>query len=190
MIRNYFLINTILLVVTGLLCFRLYEVWTQPSVISFNVPVSQSDGDGDMQKTSRKSGVRADSYNIITSNNLFHPSRSVVQRNIETQKPVSLDKKPQLFGTIIMANKKIAILEEPSTKKSRSYHINDNIAGFIISDILQNKVILQRGDQSVQIGLREDKKVTPVKQITKRKRTVRKKAQRRRRPRRVRRRNR
>ena len=42
-------------------------------------------------------------------------------------------------------------------KKTKSYRINDLIAGFVISEILKDKVVLLSGVDKIEIKLREDK---------------------------------
>lgn len=113
---------------------------------------------------------------------------SSTQKPSEVSRPVSINELPQLFGTVIMKEKKFAILEDQSTKKSNLYKVNDSVSGCIVSQILEDKVILSKDGESIEIGLRAEKKFRPpTKRTPTRKRAVRKAPQRRRPTERVRR---
>jgi len=113
-------------------------------------------------KSERKSTSSASSsYDVIVSKNLFHPSRSMNKKPAEAAQPVSKNELPQLFGTIILKDKKLAILEDKSTKKSTLYKIDESVSGFVIAQILENKVVLQKDGELIEVNLREDKKFIP-----------------------------
>lgn len=139
------------------------------------------------KKLTRKIEPRgSSSYDVIASKNLFHPSRSSINKKPpEVTRPVSKNDIPQLFGTIIMDDKKLAILEDQSTKKSILYKVNDSVSGFIVSQILENKVILKKGGESIEVNLRADKKFKAPNRILTRRKTIRKAPKQRRRPSRV-----
>ncbi|KPK29337.1 MAG: hypothetical protein AMK70_16055 [Nitrospira bacterium SG8_35_1] len=63
-----------------------------------------------------------------------------------------------LHGTVIMNNVRLAIIEDSDSKQSYLYKLNDQIGGFIVSDILENTVILKDKDTMVKILLWENNK--------------------------------
>jgi hypothetical protein len=71
---------------------------------------------------------------------------------------------PRLFGTIIMKYNRIAIFEHPVTKSTGVYNPGDSVAGFIISDIQQNKAILLWGDKAIEVRLKGPKGIQTYQQ--------------------------
>ena len=155
---NYFLINLIMLIMIGLSGYWFYKVWVRP--LDMPVPTGQEkvvldkDSEDSMKWTKDEAA-----YNIISQKNLFRPSRTAV--NIESvATSVSTGDIPKLFGTIIKNNVNMAIIEDPSSKMTRIYNVNDSVAGFKVSEITQNKVVLIRGDEKIEVKLREEKGIT------------------------------
>ena len=141
----------------------------------------------DKKLTKKSDRINSSSYDVIASKNLFHPSRSTAQKPSEVSRPVSKNDIPQLFGTIITNDKKLAILEDQSSKRSTLYKVNDSVAGFVVSQILENKVILLKDGESIEVTLRADKKFKKSKRTQTRQRTIRKAPKQRKSPSRVRR---
>ena len=163
MFKNYFLINLTLMVITAILVLKLhgqlnrsYEIPRLPGEDVQDIAGSESDRPA-------APALNPADYAVIADRNLFHPSRSGEEKKAETPAALPLKEKPQVFGTTIMNNKRFALIENPATKKTALYRLNDTIAGFTVSEILREKVILARGGDTVEIGLREDKTFTPVK---------------------------
>jgi hypothetical protein len=103
------------------------------------------------------------SFNVISELDLFRPSRSPAEKKeVKVEKGPPKDP-PKLFGTIIFNDLKTAILEDPGTKSTKNYKINDTIAGFVVSDILEDKVVLLRDGESHEVKLRESKGITSPK---------------------------
>jgi hypothetical protein len=151
--RRYFLVNLALLVIAIFLAFILYKVLSKP----LDVPLQSS------QKTQRpKTGksiniepeLHINDYETSVQKDLFRPSRSAAPSEMSSIVPLE---KPKLFGTIIMDSGKSAILEDPITKTTKLYNLNDSIAGFVVSDIREDKVILLRGTEKIEVMLREVK---------------------------------
>lgn len=162
MLRSYFLLNLILLALIGFLGFKFYKVWTRP----LNLPSSAISQKAPLEKTT--ASVREEkepdevAFQVIVQKDLFRPSRTEPRlEEISKAAPVI---PPKLYGTIIIENEKSAILEDPNTKVTKSYRINDSIAGFVVSDIQKDKVILlKEGGEKVEVYLREIKTfITPA----------------------------
>ena len=178
MLKNYFLLNLLLVLIITILGVTLYKVLTMPVDIPTKAAVVSP---RKIVKKPARTIARIDSssYDVIAFKNLFHPSRSTTDKMAKVPaKPVSPRDTPQLFGTIITGDKKIAILENPSTKKSGTYNVNDSVAGFVVSEILEEKVILKSGAEIVEVKLRSDKKFKAAKRM-RRPKTLRKSPQRR-----------
>ena len=153
--RRFFLINLVLFVIIGFLCFRFYNAWAKP--LDIPAQISQQESMKDMKSLIDKKKLDKAAYYVIVRKDLFRPSRSASQLH-ETPKQLSLKETPKLFGTIIMSNDKSAILEDPITKTTKLYHINDSFAGFIVTDIQADKVVLLRGTEKIAVFLRDAKK--------------------------------
>ncbi len=156
MLRNYFLINIILLIIVGFLGFKFYKALTHSLNIPSETAVQQAQKK-EKSKVKRKDDNQEEkSFQIITKNDLFRPSRTPVVLNNDS-KPAPAKSPPKLFGTVILNESKTAILEDPDTKTTKSYHVNDLIAGFVVSDILKDKVILSRDGDEIEVKLRDEK---------------------------------
>ncbi len=156
MLRNYFLINIVLVIMLGFLGFKFYDVVTY----SRDIPSAAAVKEGEKSKgiDIKITGKVPDkaSFQIISSKNLFKATRAISVPVRTTQK-IDMAKQPKLFATIIRGSDSIAILEDPGTRKTKSYRINDLIAGFMISEILKDRVVLLSGEDKIEIKLREDK---------------------------------
>jgi len=160
MIRNYFLINIVLLVIIGLLGTKFYKVYSNTYEIPSEATIKQ------VQKKTHQAGSNeaapdATRFQIISGMDLFRPSRTPYKEDVK-QQAIAMNP-PRLFGTVIQGNEKTAILEDPNTKLTRLYHPNESIGGYVISDIFEEKVVLSRDGEKTEVKLREEKKgLTPA----------------------------
>ena len=118
----------------------------------------------------------ADPYAVIPKKNLFRPDRTEWQ--IEKSDAKMLDKKVDssklsLVGTVIVGNKKCAIIRDkdaeknqgrrnpaeaqPAGKKNEIYALGDYIGGYVISAIEEKKVVLDYYGEKVALNLHEGK---------------------------------
>lgn len=166
MLRNYFFINMCLVFVIGLLGFKLYNV----SAYTVEIPASSEieDVKKDSIKTKHKEGVfNESSFQIISKMDLFRPSRKPPAVK-EEKKMKETPKKniPRLFGTIILGDIKSAILEDPDSKTTKSYRINESVSGFTVAEILEDRVVLLSGSEKVEVRLRDEKGIKSKKRST------------------------
>jgi type II secretory pathway component PulC len=162
MVRNYFLINLLLILTISVLGFKFYKVATDRVTLPA-APVAQEKQTRVPSVKHVERSVNAASYDVISDLDLFRPSRSPAERKeVKTQKGPLKDP-PKLFGTIILNKLKTAILEDPDTKSTKNYSVNDTVAGYVITDILQDKVVLQRDGETYEVKLRESKGIAPPK---------------------------
>ncbi len=162
MLRNYFLINLILVIIIVFLGFRLYSAVTHPLDIP-SAPAEKQEIKKDVRAKAEEKIMNEKPFRIISEMDIFRPSRSAPASEVKNRPVISVSKNtPRLFGTVILDNDKTAILENPDTRKTKTYRINESVAGFIIADILEDKVVLLRNGEKVEVRLREDKGIRPV----------------------------
>lgn len=161
--RSLFLINVILFTVIAFLGFKLYNTWKYPPEVTVTSAEVKSEPKKMRPRTGEERVLNESSYRIIVEQDLFRPSRTPVKEETQKVAPLSPKERPILFGTMIMPDQKFAILEDPSTKTSKIYFLNDSFSGFTVSDILEDKVVLTRGDESIEIKLRDKKDIKPPK---------------------------
>ncbi|MEN8264574.1 MAG: hypothetical protein ABFR82_14050 [Nitrospirota bacterium] len=163
MLRNYFFINMCLVIVIGLLGFKLYHV----SAYTVEIPLAAEIKDVKKEsiKTKQKEAAfNESSFQIISKMDLFRPSRKPPA--VKAEKKVKATPKkniPRLFGTIILGDIKSAILEDPESKTTKSYRLNESVAGFTVAEILEDKVVLLSGSEKVEVRLRDEKGIKPKK---------------------------
>ena len=157
MLRNYFLINIVLVVLLGFLGFKFYKVVNYSMDIPSEAAVVEGQKSKDIDIKFKGKVPDKESFQIISDKDLFRPSRTATAAVVRTTPKNGPTNYPKLFATIILENESTAIIEDPGTKKTKSYRINDLVAGFLVSEILKDRVILLSGDEKVEIKLRDDK---------------------------------
>ncbi len=145
----------------------------------------------------------ADSYEVISKKNLFRPDRQ--EWILDTPDAMMVDKKVdtsklELFGTIIIGDKKSALIYDNNTKgkaagkgsksrgskgqsgkKAELYALGDYIGGYVISSIEAKRIVLDYYGEEEILYLHEGKEptrgdVTPL-EVEKPRRTTKKPAQ-------------
>ncbi len=157
MLRNYFLINILLVIMLGFLGSKLYRVVTYSMDVPSGAAVDEVRKKEDMDIRLKVNVPDRASFQIISGKNLFKPSRSSDASTGTITENTGRQDYPKLFATIIQDNNSSALMEDPGTKRRKMYQINDMIAGFLVSEIMRDKVILLMDNDKVVIKLREDK---------------------------------
>ena len=157
MLRNYFFINLFLIIIIAFLGLELFGAFA--SYVDIPVePKMVTENKEDVKVKHKEKVVSEASFKIITDQDLFRPSRSAPSIKKEKIEKVTTPKNtPRLFGTIILGDNKTAILEDPETKTTKTYRINESVSGFVVSEILEDKVVLLNGSEKVEVRLRDDK---------------------------------
>jgi len=115
MIRNYFLINLLLITIIAFLCVEFYKVVNRTDEIpSINTVKMVSAPKKDSKRRGERK-INYASFNAITKKDLFRPSRTESTDKNSNEEKVMPQNAPKLFGTIILNNLKTAILEDPDT---------------------------------------------------------------------------
>jgi len=114
---------------------------------------------------------RTDDYSIITENNLFHPERRFVIPKQEEMLP-----KPDfvLYGTLLAGDIKVAYMEDlksPFTtsgrgKRQRSVHLGEMVSGYTLSEIYNDRVVMVRGDDRIEVKVMDLSKQKHLKPTT------------------------
>ena len=114
------------------------------------------------------SAYSADTYAIISEENLFRPDRTewVIDKP-DVPKGENIDPdKLELFGTIIVGDKKCALIHEKKSKKkgkdkkNEIYSLGDYVGGYVLSAIDEKKVVLDYYGEKVTLYLHEGKEST------------------------------
>ncbi len=98
-------------------------------------------------------------YSNIINKNLFHPDRHVPpEKKVVQELP-----KPEiiLYGTMITEETKIAFIEDIKSKvttpgrgkRQRPIKTGEVISGFTVKDITEDKIVLQRGEESFAVSV-------------------------------------
>jgi hypothetical protein len=100
-------------------------------------------------------------YRVVADQNLFHPDRIIPPE----KKPETVLPKPEfvLYGTLITPDLQMAYLEDkkaPVTSPGRGQRqsalkIGESLSGFRVTEIRADKVILTRGEETMQVLLQE-----------------------------------
>lgn len=134
MIRSYFFTGIILLLITLSLGYWFYNT----RVIHHRIEANGS-------------SVSGEAVSDMKSDNPVAPSVETVSVDVADSDL------PRLFGVTITNDNKISIIEDPSTKSTGIYRIDDSVAGFIVLDIQEDKVLLLRDGKEFEIRLRDSK---------------------------------
>jgi type II secretory pathway component PulC len=160
MLRNYFLLNLLLILIIGALSFNLYNVISYTEAVPSESSVKYAPkAHSAVQR--RDNAISEGAFDAISRMDLFNPSRSASLLKDKKVEKEPLKNPPKLFGTIILRENKTAILEDPETKTTKVYRINDSVAGYTVSDILEDKVILTGNGDKFEVKLRDEKGIKP-----------------------------
>lgn len=160
MIRNYFLLNLLLILFIGMLGNKFYHV------LKYSAEMPLKAGNEQERKEyiaieHKDKAFNEGSFEAISALDLFRPSRTAPLVKKKGSEKTPLLNPPKLFGTVILNDNKTAILEQPDTKTTKTYRINDTIAGYTVLEIHEDKVVLSGNGERVEVRLRDDKGVQP-----------------------------
>ena len=158
MFRNYILVNILLLIVIGFLGLKFYGILSHSVDIPTLDSVNASREDR-VVFAGKERRLDQASIQVIVLKDIFRPSRTSSLSAMKSREPVDFKNLPVLFGTIIMDGKKKAIIKDPEDKVTKTFDTNDLVAGFLISEILEDKVILVRDGEKIELKLRSKKSI-------------------------------
>jgi len=97
-------------------------------------------------------------YGVIATKNPFSASRSETAAG-----PVAAaGPKPVLHGVVLDGPKSRAYLEDPLVKRTFGYAVGDTLGGGRVESIAADRVVIGRGDGSVEVLLRDPSKPRPT----------------------------
>lgn len=97
-------------------------------------------------------------YGVISAKNLFSASRSEAPAG-----PVAgAGPRPVLHGVVVDGPKSRAYLEDPAAKRTFGYAVGDTLGGGRVESIAADRVVIGRGDGSVEVLLRDPTKPRPT----------------------------
>jgi len=162
--RKNILINIILIALTIFLGLKAYKIWTMPLSLPSVQAQQKTDGEKapEAAPAEEKQMPAEEIFQPIVQNDVFRSARNEPKPE-EISKPAAAAPviPPKLFGTVIYGDLKTAILEDPATKLSKTYRINESVGGFVLSDIQKDKVVLSRDGEITEVYLREIKAFKP-----------------------------
>jgi len=163
----------VLLIIIILLGGKLYSVFSYTADIPTKA-VGKTDEKAKVDIKPVDRVINESNVQLIAKLDLFRPGRApfVAEKKDASVEQAAPGNPPKLFGTILLNNQETAILQDPDTKKTAMYHVNDTVAGYKVSEILEEKVVLLKGAEKVEIKLREDKGVTAPKRVARKPRAA------------------
>jgi hypothetical protein len=152
--RHVLIINTVLLVIAGMLGVLLYlSLSTPPHFPSEPTPAPlPSVGAPQKEAATPPETFTTPDYQAIVQKDLFRPGRKEPKQEEKSQPPAP---PPRLVGTSVMGEERRAYLEDPVSSLVRSYRLRERVADFTVFDIQGDRVVLSRGDERVVLKVRE-----------------------------------
>jgi hypothetical protein len=151
--RSHFLLNVILIAIAGFLGFKLYDSLSRPPDIPFLAVQGQAASDKEEVLANMGADEKSD-FQSIVQKDIFRPDRKEPVDILRLSSPSPL---PRLAGIAIVGNESWAFLEDPATRAVKACGIRDSIAGFTVYKIQEDRVVLLRGDERVEVKIREIK---------------------------------
>jgi hypothetical protein len=113
------------------------------------------------EKTEEKTLSPSD-YMVIAEHNLFHPERMIPVPKVEA--PPLPQPEFMLYGTLVTDGLQIAYMEDkknkgPQDKERRqtALRLGDSMSGFVLKEVDNDQVVMQRGDEKLVVSLNETK---------------------------------
>lgn len=169
MLKHMHLLNMILVVILILLVAKIAHLsfFSQPHYpeLPKKTLVSKSPDSIQKRAADRQISLQTD-YDVITENNLFHPSRTVSETDAQT---LETDSKaiPEfiLYGTLITSEFSLAYLEDlrvpmvssGGRKKQVTLKKGETLSGYTLKDIAEDQVIMADDDDEITVYLTTEK---------------------------------
>lgn len=158
MSKRLLLLNLVLVAAAVVFSVQLARVFTTPRLppppASRPLPPALPAGEA---PASAPVGLPA--YGVIATKNLFNSTRTETPASAAGPAAVA---KLQLFGVVIEEGRNVAFLEDPATKRVFGYKTGDAIAGGQLERIETDRVTIKRGEESIEILLRDPSKPKAV----------------------------
>ena len=157
--KRLLLLNLVLVAAAVVFSVQLARVFTTPRLppppASRQLPPAPS-----AKEEAAPAPVGLPAYGVIATKNLFNFTRS--ETPAPAAGPAAAVAKLQLFGVVIEEGRNVAFLEDPATKRVFGYKTGDAIAGGQLERIEADRVTIKRGEESIEILLRDPSKPKAV----------------------------
>jgi hypothetical protein len=166
-LKSLNLLNLLLAVL--LFVFVRYALMPMKTVnIKFTLPVRQVVADPVQKETEDEKEAESkplSDFIVISEQNLFHPERKIpIEKKADESKPLPL---PEfvLFGTLVEGNVKMAFMDDNKApvntpgrgKRQRVLRIGENLSGFLLKEIHEDKVVMMRGEERIDVRLEDSR---------------------------------
>lgn len=160
--RLLLVLDLVLVLVAGTLAFRLHQTWDSP----LPLPSAKAPAVSGVSEVAREAPTPhppLDAYTVVASRNLFNPARSEVQPAPPAQAratPVTpaAPPRPYLHGVVLRREGSLAYLEDPRTRKVYAYRVGDVIGEGQVLEILEDRVVIARAGERIEVLLRDPSK--------------------------------
>ena len=153
--RKYYFINAILITIAVLLGNKLYGVILKPIELFPAVKSRDASATGQVKENLPEKKKESFDYQVIVRKDLFRPERKKPDAGGAFSETVP----PKLIGILIKNDGARAFFVDSVTKVTKTYKQKETISGYTIHEILENKVILMKDGEKI------DLKIVPVETI-------------------------
>jgi hypothetical protein len=160
-LKHINLLNCILLSVSIFFLYGFLFPRLEKDVSFVVTPLIKKQAEKNIEEALKTQTLSPQEYRVVADQNLFHPDRLIPPE----KKPESVLPKPEfvLYGTLITPDLQMAYLEDkkaPVTTPGRGQRqsalkIGESLSGFRVTEIQADKVILTRGEETLQVLLQE-----------------------------------
>lgn len=166
-IKNINLLNIILMATIAV--FGAYVLPQFLNVqVKYTLPSPKKTVDKKEENPAEAQSPQAFEYMVIAEKNIFHPERQIPVAKKE-EKPLP---KPEfvLYGTLITGDTKLAFIDDMKSaqaspgrgKRQRALYLGSALSGFTLNEVYQDKVIMVRGEESLEVRVLDSAKSRSV----------------------------
>jgi hypothetical protein len=160
-LKNINLLNCILITVSIIFTYGFLFPRMETDVTFVSPRIIKKTAEKDPMESLKTQTLSPQEYRVIADQNLFHPDRIIPPE----KKPESVLPKPEfiLFGTLITPDLKMAYLEDKKApvstpgrgQRQTALKIGESLSGFSLKEIMADKVVMTRGEETIQVLLQE-----------------------------------
>jgi hypothetical protein len=160
-LRQINLVNCVLITISIIFIYVFLIPRWDTDVSFVPPPITKKPAEKNSDDSLKTPTLSPQEYRAIADENLFHPDRIIPPE----KKPESVLPKPEfiLYGTLITPDLKTAYLEDkkaPVTTPGRgqrqsALNVGESLSGFRVKEILPDKVVMTRGEETIQVLLQE-----------------------------------
>ncbi|MGA3083495.1 MAG: hypothetical protein ABSE95_01725 [Thermodesulfobacteriota bacterium] len=160
-LKNFNVLNCILIIVFLVFLFGFLLPRVDSDVVYVPALIKKKPVEKNPNESLKTQSPPPQEYRDIADQNIFHPERIIPPE----KKPEALLPKPEfvLFGTLITPNLKVAYLEDKKApvstpgrgQRQTALMIGESLSGFKLKEIMTDKVVMTRGDETLQVFLQE-----------------------------------